>query len=121
MKLSKNILIPGLALALFLACPLALAQAAPTDSEPLDKLESFQDQLWAKEMELVAAQKAGNIQETKSLAAEMNKLRSQVREERRRLADSSQGGGWDKGCGCPGRAGGWGTGARSGHHWGRNY
>jgi Spy/CpxP family protein refolding chaperone len=125
MKLNKSSLIPGLALALLLACPLALAQSAPADSDPLDKLESFQDQMWAKEMELVAAQRAGNIQETRSIAAEMNKLRPQIRAERRRLADSGQGGGLGPDAGSGKRWGrgdfGPGWGRHSGRHsgWGR--
>jgi hypothetical protein len=120
MKLNKRILIPGLALALFLAFP--LAQAAPAEPAPLEKLESLQDQLWAKDMELTAAQRAGNVQETRSLAADMNKLRTQIREERRRLAGSGLGEGRDRGgsfmgWNCPGGGrgpGGWGPGPRSG-------
>jgi len=124
MKLNKCSLMAGLALALLLAGPLVLAQAAPAEPDPLEKLESVQDQLWAKEMELEAAQRSGNVQETRALAAEMNKLRAQIREERRRLAGSGQG--WDRGGGmpgwtrgaCPGWAGG-GPGARSDRVWGR--
>ncbi|MDR2934528.1 MAG: hypothetical protein LBV70_01390 [Candidatus Adiutrix sp.] len=129
MKLNKRSLIPGLAvglaLALVLAGPLAAAgQAAPAEPAPWEKLESFQDQWWAKEMELEAAQRAGNIQETRTLAAEMNQLKAQIREERRRLAGpgGDRGGsltGWNRGD-CPGWAGGWGPGDRSGRHWGRH-
>ena len=87
MKLSKNSLIPVLALALFLAWPLTAALAAPEtlDSTGLEKLESLHDQLWAKGVELEALQQAGNVQETKAVAAEMNKLKAQIRDERRRL------------------------------------
>ena len=115
MKLKKSSLIAGLALALLLAAPWVAAQALAAEPDPLEKLEAFQDQLWAKEMELEAAQQAGNVQETRSLAADMNKLRAQIRDERRRLAGSGQGGGWDGGGGrllgygrgnCPGWAGG---------------
>ncbi|MDR2934785.1 MAG: hypothetical protein LBV70_02700 [Candidatus Adiutrix sp.] len=129
MKSNKRSLIPGLALALVLAGPLAAAaQAAPAEPAPWEKLESFQDQLWAKEMELEAAQRSGNVQETRTLAAEMNKLRAQIREERRRLAGPGQGGGWERGGGlmgwtrgdCPGRAGDWGPGDRPGRRWGRH-
>jgi len=121
--LKKSSLIAGLALALLLAGPWAWARAAAAEPDPREKLESFQDQLWAKEMELEAAQRAGNIQETRSLAAEMNKLRTQIREERRRLAGTGpggEGGGRLLGPGrgeCPGWAGGrsGGRGWRGGH------
>ena len=126
MKLKKSSLMAGLALVWLLAGPLVLAPAAPAEPDPLEKLEAFQDQLWAKAMELEAAQQAGNIQETRSLAAEMNKLRAQIREERRSLAGSGQGGegggrllGPSRGD-CPGWAGGRGPGARSGRPWGRD-
>jgi hypothetical protein len=91
--LSKKNLIPGLALVLFLAWPLtAAAQTRKVEAAPnaaaFEKLESLQDQLWAKGAELKALQNAGNVQETRAVAAEMNKLKAQVREERRRLAES---------------------------------
>ena len=91
--LSKKNLIPGLALVLFLAWPLAAAaQTMKVDAAPnaaaFEKLESLQDQLWAKGAELKALQNAGNVQETRAVAAEMNKLKVQVREERRKLAES---------------------------------
>jgi len=119
MKLKKSGLIAGLALALLLAGPWAWAQAAAAEPDPREKLESFQDQLWAKEMELEAAQRAGNIQETRSLAAEMNKLRAQVREERRRLAGTGQGGEGGGRLLGPGRGEcpGWGGGRSGGRGW----
>jgi hypothetical protein len=90
MKL-KN-LIPGLALVLFLACPLtAAAQPAAPNAAALEKLESLQDQLWAKGAELKALQQAGNVQETRAAASEMNKLKTQIREERRKLGDAGPG------------------------------
>ena len=119
--LSKKNLIPGLALVLFLAWPLtAAAQTAPAtpDSKAWEKLESLQDQLWAKGAELKALQQAGNVQETRAVAAEMNKLKAQVREERRKLAGSDlgrggagggkkggPGAGGPRGRGGPGRGG----------------
>ena len=124
MKLSKKSLIPGLALVLFLAwSQTAAAQTAPQAAGPapnaaaFEKLESLKDQLWAKGAELKALQQAGNVQETRAVAAEMNKLKAQVREERRKLAESGAdwGGGprgWKKGGpgGPKGRGGpGWGS------------
>ena len=103
---SKKNLIPGLALVLFLAWPISLAsaQAAPPtqDFSAFEKLESLQDQLWAKGAELKALQNAGNVKETQAVAAEMNKLKTQIRGERRKLAESGAdlGGGpqgWKKG------------------------
>jgi len=120
MKLSKKSLIPVLALALFLAWPLTSALAAPeTPDGPaapnpadLEKLESLHDQLWAKGMELEALQRAGNVSEAKAVIAEMTKLKSQIRDERRRLGapggrpggPPGGPGGWKGG---PGGPGGW--------------
>ena len=118
--LSKKNLIPGLALVLFLAWPLTAAAQAPADKTQVpnaaafEKLESLQDQLWAKGAELKALQNAGNVKETQAVAAEMNKLKAQVREERRRLAESgADPKGWKKG--GPGKGPG-GPKGRGGHH-----
>jgi hypothetical protein len=121
--LSKKSLIPGLALVLFLACSLTAGAQPPSQAASpapgaaaFEKFESLKDQLWAKGAELKALQQAGNVQETRAVAAEMNKLKAQIRDERRKLAESGAdwGGGhrgWKKGGpgGPKGRGGpGWG-------------
>ena len=120
MNSSKFNLVPMLALILFLASPLTAAahETKAPDPKELAKLESLQDQFWAKDMELKALQQAGNIQETRAAIAEMTKLKAQIREERRRLGDSGRGRdmGWGS-CDCPGPKGK-GPGGKAGHKWG---
>ena len=126
MKLSKKNLIPGLALVLFLAWPLAAAAQSPAtqtaspapNAAAFEKFDSLKDQLWAKGAELKALQNAGNVQETKAVAAEMNKLKAQIREERRKLAESgADWGAYKKRGGKKGGPGGHKGGpGRGGHH-----
>jgi hypothetical protein len=122
----SGIIIPGLALALFLAWPLAPAQAQNQGAEPgppsgySQKLDSLSDQLWAKQMELEALVQAGNAKEAKAVTDEIIKLRNQIRDERRQLAGSDWGGGrgWGPGDG-PYYHGGRGWKGRGGHgRWG---
>ena len=123
MKKKLSFIIPGLALALFLACPQAQAQPGAQDYQ---KLESLHDQLWVKQMELDALARAGNSKEVKAAADEMVKLRSQIRDERRRLGgpEWGPGGGPGPGAGgCPyyygghGHGHGWGHGRKGGRGW----
>ena len=124
--LSKKNLLPALALVLFLAWPLTAAAqtAAPATGQApnaaaIEKFQALKDQLWAKGAELKALQNAGNVQETRAVAAEMTKLKAQIRDERRKLAESGAdwGGGprgWKKG--GPGGPKGKGRGGPGGHH-----
>jgi hypothetical protein len=101
--LSKKNLLPALALVLFLAWPLTAAAqtAAPATGQApnaaaIEKFQALKDQLWAKGAELKALQNAGNVQETRAVAAEMTKLKAQIRDERRKLAESGAAWGPDK-------------------------
>ena len=85
-----------LALLLVLAWPLTAGAQAVNESKPgsisaadqkvMEKVETLRDSLWAKRAELKALQQAGNVEGTKAVAAEMNKLKAQIREERGKLS-----------------------------------
>jgi len=92
--MKMNRLILCLALVGLLAGPLAPAQAqeaAPREITPQmladyrQKVEPLRDQLWAKEVEVEALSRAGMIPELRVATNEAIKLRTQIREERRRL------------------------------------
>jgi len=103
--MNLNRLIPGLALIGLLAWSSAPAQATTAASEAgppeitaqmladyRQKVEPLQDQLWAKEVEVEALSRTGNIPELRVAAAEVIKLRAQIREERRQLVGPGWGG-----------------------------
>ena len=107
-KLNFNWFIP--ALVLLLAGPFTLSAFAaqePMSPEKMNqliseyslKVEPLQDQLWAKQMELEALSRAGNAAEVRAIAAEAVKLKAQIRDERRRLAEQGLPGAWDRGAG----------------------
>ena len=94
----KQLVIPTMLLALFLACSQSQAQAQtqPTPQD-MQKLTTLHDQLWAKKMETQALAAAGEVEKVKTATDEAIQLRSQIREERTRLGLPERGAGFKKG------------------------